>query len=115
MRQYQSELGERTEQVVDLRNQLREANRSTADLDEVLAIMQRFQNEDLFADPEALADLSTQMVDRLKRLEFSLRRDVEGEAERGATLTGADEVPDGYRRLVEEYYRTLARGSSGNR
>jgi hypothetical protein len=53
------------------------------------------------------------MLDRLKMLEFGLRREVEGEAERRATLTGADEVPDGYRRLVEEYYRALARGGSG--
>ena len=37
----------------------------------------------------------------------------EGEADRRATLTGSDEVPDGYRNLVEEYYRALAR--SGNR
>jgi hypothetical protein len=55
------------------------------------------------------------MLSRLKRLEFGLRRDVEGEADQRATLTGADEVPDGYRRLVEEYYRTLARGGPGGR
>jgi hypothetical protein len=90
------------EEVGELRGQLREANRSTEELDDVLSALQRLQDDDVFADPEALADLSELMVDRLKRLEFGLRRDVEGEAERRATLTGADEVPDGYRRLVEE-------------
>jgi len=55
------------------------------------------------------------MLNRLKRLEFGLRRDVEGEGERRATLTGSDEVPEGYRTLVEEYYRALARnGGNGN-
>jgi hypothetical protein len=57
------------------------------------------------------------MLDQLKRIEFGLRRDVEGETTRGATLTGSDDVPEGYRTLVEEYYRSLARtqpGAPGN-
>ena len=60
----------------------------------------------------AVAGLQEEILNRLKRLEFGLRREVEGEAERGATLTGSEEVPDGYRDLVEEYYRALARGRS---
>ena len=113
IRQYQSELRERSEQVMDLRSELDEVGMSTQDLDEVLALIRRFQDDELFSDPEALASLSDDMLNRLQRLEFGLRRDVEGEADRRATLTGADEVPDGYRRLVEEYYRALARGGSG--
>jgi hypothetical protein len=115
IRQYQSELRERSEQVMDLRSELDEVGMSTQDLDEVLALIRRFQDDELFSDPEALASLSDDMLNRLQRLEFGLRRDVEGEGEgdRRATLTGADEVPDGYRRLVEEYYRALARGGSG--
>jgi len=55
------------------------------------------------------------MLNRLKRLEFRLRRDVAGEADCPAALNGSDEVSDGYRRLVEEYYRALARnGGRGN-
>ena len=103
-----------TSQVLDLRQELSQVGRSTEDLDEVLALMRRFQDDDLFSEPEALASLHEDMLNRLKRLEFGLRRDVEGTADRRATLTGADEVPDGYRRLVEEYYRSLARrGGSG--
>jgi len=113
IRQYQSEFGERTDQVVELRQELREAGRSTEELDEVLAVLQRFQDDEIFSDPESLASLHDDMLNRLQRLEFLLRIDVEGETDRRATLTGADEVPDGYRRLVEEYYRALARGGSG--
>ena len=54
------------------------------------------------------------MVDQLKRMEFSLRREVEGETGRNATLSGSDDVPDGYRALVEEYYRALARGEGSS-
>ena len=90
------------------------AGRSTEDLDDVLAAMNRLNDEEMFADPEALASLHDDMLNRLKRMEFGLRREIEGEADRTATLDGADEVPEGYRRLVEEYYRSLAR-SGGNR
>ncbi len=113
IRQYQSEFRERASQVQELRGDLREANRSTQDLDAILQTLQRFQDDDLFADPEALATLHDDMLNRLKRLEFGLRREVEGESDRRATLTGGDDVPDGYRRLVEEYYRALARGGTG--
>ena len=83
------------------------------ELREVIAAFQRLQEDEVYGDPAALSDLSEDMLNQLKRLEFGLRRDVEGESERRATLNGADEVPDGYRRLVEEYYRALARGGSG--
>jgi hypothetical protein len=113
IRQYQNEFRQREGQVRELSDQLTDAGRSVEELRGVLEAFQRLQDDDIYADPAALAELHGDMLDRLKMLEFGLRREVEGEAERRATLTGADEVPDGYRRLVEEYYRALARGGSG--
>ncbi len=49
----------------------------------------------------------------LKRLEFGLRREVEGQSTAPTARTGTDEVPEGYRRLVEEYYKALARSGRG--
>jgi hypothetical protein len=113
VRQYQREFGQRAEQVRELRDDLMRSGQSADDLSEVLAAMRRFEEDGLYADPRALADLHGQILDQLKRVEFGLRREVEGESDRRATLSGSDEVPDGYRNLVEEYYRQLAR--SGNR
>ena len=112
IRQYQNEFGQRADQVRELRDQLTEADRSVDDLQEVLAAMRRFEEDGIYTDPAALTDLHEDLLNRLKRLEFGLRREVEGEADRRATLTGSDEVPDGYRRLVEEYYRALARSGA---
>jgi hypothetical protein len=111
VRQYQSEFGKRTDQVRELRDQLVEAGRPVEDLEDVLEAMRQFEDDEIYTDPSALAELNEDMLNRLKRLEFGLRREVEGESERRATLSGSDEVPDGYRNLVEEYYRALARGS----
>ncbi|MBT8487809.1 MAG: hypothetical protein HKO77_07295, partial [Gemmatimonadetes bacterium] len=112
IRQYRAEFGQREAQARDLAEVLAEAGRSTDEVDDVIEAFDRLQDEEVYADPEALAAIHEDMIDRLKRLEFSLRRDVEGEVELRGSLTGADEVPEGYRELVEEYYRALARGGS---
>jgi len=41
-------------------------------------------------------------------LEYALRRGVEGERPK-LHLSGSEELPPGYKALVEEYYRSLAR------
>jgi len=87
--------------------------RPVEELDRVLESMTRLDDRGVITDPRALAEIHQSMLDQLKRMEFGLRREVEGETGRNPTLTGRDDVPDGYRALVEEYYRALARGQSG--
>ena len=113
IRQLQREFGQRGNQVRALREQLREVGRPAQELRAVLDAMEQFQREGIYADPSQVAQLQQEILDQLKRLEFGLRREVEGSAERSTTLSGPDEVPDGYRELVEEYYRALARGRPG--
>jgi hypothetical protein len=57
---------------------------------------------------EELERLQNFVTEGLKRFEYDLRRKVGNDADR-AVLTGADQVPQEFRRLVEEYYRSLAR------
>jgi hypothetical protein len=45
----------------------------------------------------------------MKRVEYALRRQLGEEANR-AIVTGAEEVPQEFRKLVEEYYRSLSKG-----
>ena len=44
----------------------------------------------------------------VKRFEYSLRRKVEGNSNQ-VLLSGSDEVPDQFRKLVEQYYRSLSK------
>jgi Domain of unknown function (DUF4175) len=110
IRQFRREFGQRGEQLRGLQNQLREAGVPTGELQAAVDAMARLQRQGIYSNPAQVAELQNDILDRLKRLEFGLRRQVEGETGRGVTLTGSDEVPDGYRKLVEEYYRALARG-----
>jgi hypothetical protein len=114
IRQLRGEFGQRSDQVRELQDRLREAGQGSAqDLQAVLEAMARLEREGVYADPGQVAGLNEDILNSLKRLEFGLRREMQGEPEQGATLTGSDEVPDGYRELVEEYYRALARGRPG--
>jgi hypothetical protein len=115
IRQYQRELQERAGQVADLRDRMRDMGQPIDDLQAVLEGLDRLGDQGVLTNPDELAMIHADMVDRLKRIEFGLRREVEGETDRKATLTGSDEVPDGYRALVEEYYRSLARGDAPSR
>ncbi len=113
IRQFRNEIGQRGDQVREMQQQFREAGRSEQELQAVLEAMARLEREGTYSDPTQVNLLQEKILNTLKRLEFGLRREVEGDSSRGATLRGADEVPEGYRELVEEYYRALARGRSG--
>jgi len=115
VRQMRSEAGQRVEQLRELRDELVEAGRSVEDLQAVMEAMRRLGDESLYGDPRQVSELQSEILDALKRFEFGLRREVEGEGERRGALGASDEVPEGYRNLVEEYYRSLARGGGGGR
>jgi hypothetical protein len=52
-----------------------------------------------------------QTLEDMKMFEYALHRELQGTDPEKLRLAGSDEVPDGWRPLVEEYYRSLARGT----
>ncbi len=55
-----------------------------------------------------IAELQSFILEELKRFEYRLRREVDSENEE-LFLASSDEVPAGFRELIEEYYRALSR------
>jgi hypothetical protein len=47
----------------------------------------------------------------MKRFEFSLRRQAETKGSE-VFLSGSDDVPEQYRKLVDQYYKSLSQGSA---
>jgi len=76
--------------------------------------MRQLDDDRVYKDPKELERLETAVGEGLKRFEFSLRRKVEDVTNDQPTLAGNDEVPRGFRELVEEYYRTLSKGTSSS-
>ena len=60
------------------------------------------------ADADEIARLQTFVNENLKRFEYRLRRENEGENTNPLFLAGSDEVPSGFRDLIEEYFRRLS-------
>ena len=52
--------------------------------------------------------LQTQVTDSMKRFEYDLRRKVDG-TDAQLLLSGSDEVPEKFRKSVEQYYRSLSK------
>lgn len=109
IRQFRREFRERIRDAEDLRQELKRQGRSTVDIDNIIERMRAFDSDKVFLNPLGLTELQSAVIDGLKQFEFALRREVEGTGKEKLFLSSSDEVPSGYRKLVEEYYRSLSR------
>jgi len=87
---------------------LREQNVDPKEFDEIMKRLRELDSERVYQDVEELARLQAQVTDSAKRVEYDLRRKVEG-ADAQLLLSGSDEVPEKFRKSVEQYYRSLSK------
>ena len=78
------------------------------DIQETLEALRRLQDDRVYQDVAELARLQSVAAEGLKRFEFALRRKVEGD-ENAVALSGADESPEAYKRMNEQYFRSLSK------
>ncbi len=107
-RQFRREFQERLGEAEELRQRLRGEGIDVRDLDAIVRRLRELDDRVAYGDPRALAQLQTEVIQGLKEFEYALRRWLEGQGEQRLYLTGSDEVPPAYRKLVEEYYRSLS-------
>jgi len=112
IRQFRREFSERRRETEDLRRALEAEGIDAAELDAVVSALRSLDSERTYDDPDEVARLQAQVLEGLKQLEFGLRRELEGDRDRAA-IAGSDDVPDGFRRLVDEYYKALSRTGGG--
>jgi hypothetical protein len=108
VRQFRREFQELERDAQALRQQLQAAGVNPADLDEAMRGLRAGQGEGAYADPRGLEKLQAAALERLKQVDFSLRRKLDSGNE-SLALSGSDEVPAGFRTAIEEYYRLLAK------
>ena len=113
IRSYRQEFQQRLGDAEELRRSLENAGADTEELEEVMAAFRELTDPRPYGNLPELEQLSNQLREGLQRLEFRLRREVEGDVAERGVLQGSDEVPDGFRGLVEEYFRALSR-AGGN-
>jgi hypothetical protein len=108
IRQLRGEMREWVNEAQRLRGDLTAENIDPRELDEILRALRRLDDPRVYQDVSELARLQSTIAEGLKRFEFGLRR--RADADRGSiALSGSEEVPEAFRKLVQEYYRSLAR------
>ena len=108
VRQWQREFQERLGDAQDIRRLLQQDGFTAEELNEIIQRMQEFDDTRVYQSVEVLAGLQTMILEELKRFEYRLRREVDAESEE-LFLAASDDVPPGFRELIEEYYRALSR------
>lgn len=108
IRQFEREFARQLEESRELRELLRREGIDVGELDLLIGRLRALANPARYGDPRSLGALQDDVVQGLKEFEYAVRRMLEG-PDRPAVLSGGSaEVPARYRRLVEEYFRTLS-------
>jgi hypothetical protein len=108
IRQLRGEARQWINEGAELRRDLQAENIDPRDLDNILRDLRRLDDPRVYQDVAELARLQSQIAEGMKRFEFGLRRQADANAN-AIVLTGSDEVPEDFRKLVQEYFRSLAR------
>jgi len=111
VRQFRGEARRYAQDLEALRRGLRADGVDTRQLDDILNRLKALDDDRVYRDVQELARLQGGVSDGLRRFEFDLRRQVEGNAN-DVRLNGAEDVPAEFKALVEEYYRSLAKPRS---
>ena len=77
------------------------------DLDAIIQRMRELDDLRQYRDPEVIAGLQNFVLEELKRFEYRLRREID-EDEEDLFLAGNEEMPDQFRDMVEQYFRSLS-------
>ena len=108
-RQLRREFRQRAEDARGIGTQLAERGGTPGDLREIERKLRRLERSETWGNLHGVETLVAQAVEDLKMFEYSLRRELQGTDPEKLRLSGSDDVPDGWRSLVEEYYRSLSR------
>ncbi len=107
-RQFQAEARQRLADAQALRKELAAQGRDPRQLDDVIERLRALGTSRAYGDPAGLRQLQEAAVEGLKRLEFGLRRELRQDGRDEVLLSGSGAVPDSYRRLVEQYFKSLS-------
>jgi hypothetical protein len=109
MRQFRRETQERLTDAQQLRRLLDRNPTQIQNLEKVIQDLRNLDSGRQYNDPEQVARLKS-AIDRLRQVELDLSRDLSRLTQKDKYFYSDDsEAPGSYKRLVEEYYKALAR------
>ena len=112
VRQFRSELQQMTNSAEQLRRTV--GKEDQAAVAEMLKQLKALNSDQVFNDPSQFDRLQAAAADAVKRFEFNLRRRAELKGNE-VLLSGDGDVPEEFRKLVEEYYKSLSKGGQSKK
>ena len=116
-RQVRNQAGELASDAQSLRRQLQTSGGTQNDLravDDVLKALRSLESSTNLGDPVEMQQLSSVALDKLKKLEFDLRKRVDTTND-ALFLSGSEEVPAKSKDTIFEYFRQLAKRAGGGK
>jgi hypothetical protein len=109
VRQLMREYRERQRDAEELRRELRGQGVDTDELDRAIQRMRELGVESTYEDQGEVSRLQSSVTESAKAFEFALRRQMHADDATHPVLGADTQVPERFRALVEEYYRSLGK------
>jgi hypothetical protein len=109
VRQLTREYRERQRDAEELRRDLRRQGMDTGELDRAIQRMRALGVESTYEDRGELNRLQSSVTESAKAFEFALRRQMHADDATRPVLGADPQVPERFKALVEEYYRSLGK------
>ena len=111
IRQLSNETRQFSQDARDLLGRVRGTDINPREVEDVISALKQLEDPRVYKNVSELARLQSIVAEGLKRFEFGLRRKAEGDQNAAVALSGADESPEAYKKLNEQYFRSLSKGS----
>jgi len=108
-RQWTREYQQLQTDLRDIQNGLGRNDPISRELDQVAGALQNAIRDPRVGDPRAIDRLAAQIIDPLRGIELELSRNLQLLlSKENIRSAQEDEIPQGYQKLVEEYYKKLS-------
>ena len=100
-------------EIREIQNGLGRNDPIARELDQVVGALQGLSRDPRAGNPQAIEKLAQQILDPLRGIELELSRSLQLLlAKENIRSAQEDEIPQGYQKLVEEYYKKLSNPNS---
>ena len=83
-------------------------------VDEVVKALRALDSDKLASDPLGMQQLLGTALDKMKKLEYDLRKRADTANEQ-LYISGSEDVPKLWESIINDYYRTLGKGKKGGK
>ena len=95
--------------IQEIRDQLGRNNPLTGDLNRIMEAVRRRMDGQFHGDPAEIEALRREVIDPFRSIELELSRELQVLIGKENIRSAADEeIPAGYKKLVEDYYKKLS-------